>query len=94
MLDHTTIIFVVVTLTICSTVGVYASIRVINKHSRHVVNTLNRRGDIELIDYIEPTQPPQIHTFPDLLEPQFPTYERLPSYHTIDGLPSYYVTDR
>jgi len=104
-MDHTTIIFLVVTLSICSTLGVYSAIRVIKKHSRPVVNTLNRSGDIELLDYIEPTQPqqiynypdllqPQIYNYPDLLQPQFQTYERLPSYHTVDVLPSYYLADR
>jgi hypothetical protein len=93
-MDHTTIIYVVVTLSICSTLGVYAAIRVIKQHSRPVVNTLNRSGDIELVDYIEPTQPQQIHNYPDLLEPHFPTYERLPSYHTVDVLPSHYLADR
>jgi hypothetical protein len=94
MIDHTTIILVVATLTLCSSLGVYTAIRVIKRHSRPVVNTLNRSGDIELVDYIEPTPPQQIHTYPDLLEPQFQTYERLPSYHTVDVLPSHYLADR
>jgi len=31
---------------------------------------LERRGDIELVDYIEPTQPQQIYQYPDLSEGQ------------------------
>ena len=58
--------------------GVYAVIRIINQHTRPPVNTLERTGDIELIDYIEPTQPQQIYYYPDLLEPVFPIYERIP----------------
>jgi hypothetical protein len=44
------IIIIVVTLTFASTFGVYAAIRVINRHTRPPVNTLVRSGDIELVD--------------------------------------------
>jgi hypothetical protein len=46
------IIIIVVTLTFASTFGVYAAIRVINRHTRPPVNTLVRSGDIEL-DHIQ-----------------------------------------
>jgi hypothetical protein len=83
-MSHSDIIIIVVTLTISSTLGVYAAIRVINQHTRPHVNTLVRSGDIELVDYIEPST-----NYPDLLQPQqIYYYERVhsmpPSYHTVD----------
>lgn len=68
-MSHTDIIWIVVTLTFSSTVGVYAAIRYTNLHTRPPVNTLVRSGDIELVDYIEPTHVRDI----DLSSlPQFP----------------------
>jgi hypothetical protein len=74
--------------------GTFTAIKTINKLSRPPVNALNRTGDIELVDYIEPTRPQQIFNYPDLLES---THERFsnhvgygrvpsmpPSYHTVD----------
>lgn len=81
------IIIITATVTISSTLGVYVVIRKIIQYTRPPVNTLVRSGDIELVDYIEPTQPQQAYTHLDLLEPQFDTnldYWRVPSYHTID----------
>lgn len=84
-MSHTDIIWIVGTLTFASTVGVYAAIRYIKLHTRPPVNTLVRSGDLELIDYIEPTQPH--HNYPDLLVPEFPRESSTPpSYHTIDRL--------
>lgn len=48
------------------------------------MNTLVRSGHIELVDYIEPTHPQQVYNYPDLFAPQYPIYDRVPSYHTID----------
>jgi hypothetical protein len=68
-MTHTDIIWIVVTLGLSSTLGVYAAIRYINLHTRPPVNTLVRSGDIELVDYIEPTHVRDI----DLSSlPQFP----------------------
>jgi len=84
-MSHTDIIWIVGTLTFASSVGVFAAIRYIKLHTRPPVNTLVRSGDLELIDYIEPTQPH--HNYPDLLVPQFPRESSTPpSYHTIDRL--------
>jgi hypothetical protein len=79
-MTNSNIIIIVVTLSICSTLGVYVVIRKTIQYTRPPVNTLTRSGDIELVDYIEPTQPQQIHNYPDLLEPQFLIYDRVPSY--------------
>jgi hypothetical protein len=85
-MSHSDIIIIVVTLTISSTFGVYAAIRVINRHTRPPVNTLVRSGDIEMMDYIEPTHPQQIYNYPDLIGSQYPIYERISDYGTV---PSY-----
>lgn len=96
-MTHTDIIWIVVTLTFSSTVGVYAAIRYTNLHTRPPVNTLQRSGDIELVDYIEPTRPQQIFNYPDLLEShgrfsyyydRISDYGRVPSYRT--GTPPIY----
>ena len=64
--------------------GTFVTIKLIKKLSRAPVNTLVRSGDIELVDYIEPTRPQGIYNY-DLFQP---TYERVgsmpPSYHTVD----------
>jgi hypothetical protein len=80
------IIIIVATLTFASTVGVYAAIRYIKLHTRPPMNTLVRSGDIELPDFIEPTHPQQIYNYPDLLESQYPIYDRISEYGRV---PSY-----
>jgi len=76
-MSHTEIIWLVVTLSFTSTVGVYATIRYIKLHTTPPVNTLVRSGDIELGDYIEQTQP--IYNYPDLTESaQIINYPDLP----------------
>lgn len=76
-MSHTDIIIITATLFFTSTVGVYAAIRCINKHWAPAQNRLVRRGDIELVDYIEPSTNNNL----DLLEPQ-PAYiyDRIPTY--------------
>jgi len=69
-MSHSDIIIITSTLLFASTFGVYAVIRVINRHTRPPVNTLVRSGDIELVDYIEPTQAHQVQL--DLLQPLSP----------------------
>jgi hypothetical protein len=83
-MSHQDIIIILATFTFASTVGVFAAIRYINLHTRRPVNTLVRSGDIELVDYIEPTHPQQVYNYPDLFAPQYPIYDRVPSYHTLD----------
>jgi hypothetical protein len=39
-------------------VGTFTIIKCIKKLTHHPVNTLHRRADIELVDFINPTQPP------------------------------------
>lgn len=100
-MSHTDIIWIVVTLSFSSTVGVYAAIRYINLHTRPPVNTLVRSGDIELVDYIQPTRPQQIYNYPDLLEShgtisyyyeRISDYGRVPSYRS-GTLPIYQSID-
>ena len=102
-MSHTDIIIITSTLLFASTFGVYAAIRVINRHTRPPVNSLEIPRAIELVDYIEPNQPQQIHNYLDLLEPQFPIYERFPNYIPYSGRvpsqwsgipPSYQIIDR
>ncbi len=70
-------------------VGCFTIVKCINKLIRLPENTLHRRNDIELTDYIEPTQ----SYIPDLLNPQYPTFERIttlaPTYQTGVVPPSY-----
>ncbi len=78
-------------------VGSFTIIKTINKLTRAPVNTLVRSGDIELVDYIEPTRPQQIFNNQDLLEShgrfsyyydRISDYGRVPSYRT--GTPPIY----
>jgi hypothetical protein len=73
IMTHSDIIIILITGGIASTLGVYALIRKINHYTSPPVNTLTRQGDIELANYIQPTQ-----NHVDLLAPQ-PTYGRFPS---------------
>jgi hypothetical protein len=49
--------------------GGFITIKTINKLTKPPVNTLVRSGDIELVEFIEPVQPPQV--YPDLLSPEY-----------------------
>ena len=84
-MSHTDIIIITSTLLFASTFGVYAAIRVINRHTRPPVNSLEMPRAIELVDYIEPNQPPLVHTNLDLLEAEFPIYERISNYIPYSG---------
>jgi hypothetical protein len=72
--------------------GTFITIKTINKLSRAPVNTLNRTADIELVDYIEPSQPLNTY-YPnpiDLLNNQFSVLERIsypPTYYTGSNFP-------
>jgi hypothetical protein len=77
---NSNIIILVVTVTISSTLGVYVLIRKTIQYTRPPVNHLVRSGDIELVDYIEPTRPEGIYNYPDLLDPGYPMYDPVPSY--------------
>jgi hypothetical protein len=99
-MSHSDIIIIVATLSFTSTFGVYVAIRKIKQYTRPTINTLQRSGDVELMDYIEPVRPQQTYNPQDLFEPVFPiyerfsvNYERLPSYRT-DTIPSYHTEDR
>ena len=56
-MSHTDIILIIVILGLSSTAGVYVLVRKINQYTPIPQNALTRRGDIELNDFIEPTQP-------------------------------------
>jgi hypothetical protein len=105
-MTQTDIIIITVGLFTASTLGVYATLRYINQHTRPPLNTLLRsRGDIEL-QYIEPStnntldllQPEQVYTpgrIPDYL---FENYsERIPSEVITNNCssnpPSYHTLD-
>lgn len=63
-MSHLDIIIIVVSISLASTLGVYASIKIINQYTRTPLNTLRREtGDIELNDLIEPRLPEQVHHF-------------------------------
>src|ERR1700678_108338 len=91
------IITICVLVFIAVPLGTFTIIKTINKLSRPPVNTLVRSGDIELVDFIEPTRPQQIFNYPDLLEShgrfsyyydRISDYGRVPSYRT--GSPPIY----
>jgi len=67
-------------------VGTFTTIKCIKKLTSHPVNTLHRRPDIELVDYITPTQPP--NSFQIDLENYNLPYIYPPSYRS-GILPSY-----
>src|SRR6266850_5856184 len=64
-MSHSDVIIITVALFLTSTVGVYATIRCINQHIKTPINSLTRRGDIEL-KYIETSTNNTL----DLLQPQ------------------------
>jgi hypothetical protein len=67
-------------------VGTFTIIKCIKKLTHHPVNTLHRRGDIELVDYISPTYPS--NSFQIDLENYNLPYLYPPSYRS-GILPSY-----
>jgi hypothetical protein len=74
--------------------GTFITIKTIKKLTRPSVNVLNRTGDIELVDYIEPSQPLSTY-YPnqiDLVNNQFPVLEIIsypPTYYTGSNPPFY-----
>jgi hypothetical protein len=91
-MTNSNIIIITVTLSVVSTLGVFAAIRVINQYTRPPVNSLVRSGDIELVDYIEPSQPVHVYHPFSINNFQFQNYDRIlsypPSYET-GVIPSY-----
>jgi hypothetical protein len=100
-MSHTDIIIITVTVFISSTAGLYAVLKYINQHTRPPVNTLTRRGDIEL-QYIEPSsnnnldllQPQPVHTSERVYNISEVIPERVPctseaTYNTSDGISNY-----
>jgi len=95
MTQQNQIIMLCILIFIAVPVGTFVTIKTINKLSTPPVNTLTRnRGDIELIDYIEPSQP--AYTYHpnqfDLENNLFPVLERIsypPTYYTGPYTPSY-----
>lgn len=66
-MSHTDLILIISIIGISSTVGVYVIIRFVKQYTRTPENLLQRRGDIELDNFIEPTQPAQVY-YPSGLE--------------------------
>ena len=61
IMSHTDLILIISIITFSSTVGVYVVIKKINQYTTPPQNVLTRRGDIELVDFNEPTQPLQAY---------------------------------
>jgi hypothetical protein len=76
-MTHTDYIIIILGASLMLGMGTCVAIREVNRYARPVENVLTRRGDLELVDYIEPTRPQQIYNYPDLLTPEFTTYERI-----------------
>ena len=71
-MTQSNIIIMIVGISIASTFGVYVAIKKINQYTRTPLNTLTREtGDIELIDYIEPTHPGETYYPVDLTIPHY-----------------------
>src|ERR1700753_655132 len=93
--QNQTIIFCILAF-IAVPLGTFITIKTINKLSRPPVNALNRTADIELVDYIEPSQPLNTY-YPnqfDLVNNQFSVLERFnisypPTYYTGSNPPFY-----
>lgn len=77
-MTHFDIWIIVGTCSLCTTLGVYVIITKVIRYTPTPVNTLTRRGDIELIDHIPATQHQRI---PDFLGPEYPTHARVSSYY-------------
>jgi hypothetical protein len=101
--QHQIIAFCVL-LTIAVPVGTFSAIKLIKKLTIPPVNNLNRRGDIELVDYIEPARPDYAYQPLDVVNPNYMNYEsynwpdrvftlwsdRVPTYYSRGPAPSYY----
>jgi hypothetical protein len=87
------IIAISVILIISIPLGGFIAIKTINKLTRPPVNTLVRPGDIEMVDYIEPTRPGYAYYPIDLSNPQYINYDRVHSYYS-GNPPSYHTNDR
>jgi len=100
-MSHSDLIWILVTATMWSTLGVYVAVRKIKQYTRPIENTLVRRGDIELGDYIQHTnvrdidlsslpQYPQVivnNPLPVRWEnPPFYRSGTLPHYQSVDGI--------
>lgn len=95
------VIAICVLLIITVPLGTFTTIKLIKRLTRAPVNTLVRPGDIELVDYIEPSRPGITYYPRELLDSQlYPTYERYssaPTYYSgvnhSSILPSYHTVD-
>ena len=93
-MSHTDYIIIILGASLMLGMGVTVAIREVNRYARPTENVLTRRGDIEMIDHIEPTQPLQAYTprYLDLLNPEYPSYQRVstlaPTYYS-GPIPSY-----
>ena len=87
------IIAICILVLIAVPVGTFTTIKTINWLTRPPVNALRREtGDIELINYIEPSQPVNAYHPIDLVNNQFPVLERIsypPTYYSGSNPPFY-----
>jgi hypothetical protein len=93
-MSHSDIIIIVVTLTISSTLGVYAAVNVIKKYTRPIENVLQRPiSDIEIGGnrYVRTQDYPDLLVEPSRIYERFSTYP--PSYFT-GNPPEYPYLDR
>jgi hypothetical protein len=93
-MTHTDYIVIILGASSLLMMGVCVAIREVNRYATPAENVLTRRGDIEMIDHIEPRQPLQAYTprYLDLLNPEYPRYQRVstlaPTYNS-GPVPSY-----
>lgn len=80
-MNETNIILIVSLVLFSSTIGVYGLVKIIKNNTSSPFNTLTRRGrgDIELVEYNEPTIPEQAHHPSELLKHHINSVEIIPS---------------
>lgn len=87
-MNETKIILIVSLALFTTTIGVYGVVKLIQNNTSSPFNTLSRRGDIELNNFIEPSLPEQAHLGGDLLNHQF---ERIQSELPQPGLSNHWT---
>lgn len=92
MTTQNEVIIICVLAFIAVPLGGFITIKTINKLTKPPVSSLNRQADIELVGYIEPSQPHNTYYPIDLLHNQFPILERIsypPTYYSGSNPPFY-----
>lgn len=78
-MNEYTIILLVLASLVSTSAGVYGVVKLIQNNTSSPLNTVSRRGDIELNNFIEPSIPELAHLGGDLSNHHFVTFERIPS---------------